>query len=113
MGICLPSQAERPDGPDAAGGSPAADEAAAALETVISDAAPDQVVNLDKASHAVARPLWQQRTFTQAAGRRIDMRISACANLLDLQIHLQRMGKQSRKKNYPRECSEFADSAVC
>jgi hypothetical protein len=52
------------DGPNSA----TAEEAPAALHTVLSDAGPEQGLGLSKASHAVAKPLWQQCTFTQAAG---------------------------------------------
>jgi hypothetical protein len=52
------------DGPNSA----AAKEAPAALHIVLSDAGPEQGLEFSKASHAVAKPLWQQRTFTQASG---------------------------------------------
>jgi hypothetical protein len=52
------------DAPDNA----AAEEAPAALQTVLSHAEAGQGLGISRTSHAVAKPLWQQRTFTQASG---------------------------------------------
>ena len=50
-----------------AAGLEAEDAAAALYARVLADE-PGEVVMLDKASHAAARVLWQQRFFTQALG---------------------------------------------
>jgi hypothetical protein len=38
------------------------------MRTVLYDMEAEQGLGLSKKSHAVARPLWMQRTFTQASG---------------------------------------------
>ena len=38
------------------------------MRTVLCDMEAEQGLGLSKKSHAVAKPLWMQRTFTQASG---------------------------------------------